>query len=110
MNYSTETLPEQEIKHLADIMADNPNFAEKLADAIAERLDEKYGFDQGWMKASIEELKQGQNDLKQNMNRRFDTLEHNFKMFGEKQDLFEREMMRVNGRLDTIDGRLDSKD
>lgn len=102
MNYSIKTLSEQAIKHLEDILADNPKFAQKLADAISERLDEKFGHRQGWMSNKLEELSEKIDHLNKRFDhtdKRFDTLDHTLEMLGDKQDLFER---NVNRRFDSI--------
>ena len=47
-NRSTETIADHDPEALAmALIADNPEFAKKLVDAIAAKLDEKFGFQQG---------------------------------------------------------------
>ena len=87
-------------------MADNPEFVAKLADALAERLDNKYGWDIGEMRVTLEKVSGKLETLSQDSKRRFDNLDHNFKTFGDKQDLFERELGKINGRINSIDEHL----
>ena len=95
----TTALSDRDFADLATLMADNPEFAAKLADAIAKRLDERYGWGQGEIKADLEVLKQGQKDLSDRIDRMqggIDTLAHNQQMFGEKLQL-------VDGRLKKVE-------
>ena len=112
---STETIADHDPEALAvALMADNPEFAKKLVDAISAKLDEKFGFQQGWMSAQIGELPKKVDGLSskidtvaQNIDKRFDTLAHNQKVFAEKQELFE---LRTDRRLKDINERLGNGD
>ena len=106
-NHITETLSEHNLEALVALMADNLKFVAKLADAIAERLDEKYGWGQGEIKADLETLQQGQKDLSENLGGKIDTLAHNFKMYGKRLDAFEG---RTNRSFEAINRRLDGSD
>ena len=53
---ATATVTEPDLEALAALMAENPEFAAKLADAIAAKLDEKYGWQQGFMSDKMDEL------------------------------------------------------
>ena len=101
-NHTTETLAEYDLEALVALMADNPDFAAKLADAIANRLDEKYGWNQGWMRDKVEEMSGKLDTVSQDSKTQFDTLCNNFEMLGERQTLFEREMRSVNNSLQEI--------
>ena len=46
-------------------VAENSQFVVDVADIIAEKLDNKFGFSQGWMKETLENLKAGQEDIVQ---------------------------------------------
>ena len=101
-NHTTETLSEHDLEALVTLMADNPEFAAKLADAISERLDKKYGWNQGCMRDKVEEMSGKLNAVSQDSKRQFDTLCNNFEMLGDRQTLFEREMRSVNNSLQEI--------
>ena len=121
MNNITTTLSEQEFDRLAELIADNPEFAKKLVDAISAKLDEKFGFQQGWMKDQVDKLSGEIDRLSSDMTAGFrrvaepmDTVEHNFKMMGERQDLFERktefQFKKIDRKVDSIDRRSDKID
>ena len=106
MQFNTETLSEHDITLLADIMADNPEFAKRLVDAISEKLDDKFGHQQGWMSGTLEELSekldQMSSDMKHgfdNVDKRFDTIDQNMEMSGQRQDLFDRRIEKIEDRL-----------
>ena len=112
-NLSTETIADHDLEALADLMAKNPEFASKLADAVAAKLDEKFGFRQGEMTPGFEALSEKMDRLSskvdtmaENMDRRFDTIDHNFDTLGQKLLLHDGEFRKINGRLDKIDGHL----
>ena len=112
--YSTKLLSEQEIERLANTLAKDPEFGKALAEAVAEHLgpilDEKYGFYQGWMKDTLEELKKGQANTTErldHMDRRFDAVGENFNVLRQHLDLSER---KFNKRLDSIEGSLEEID
>ena len=92
-DHSTETLSDHDLSTLALLMADDPEFAAKLADAIAERLDEKFGWRQGDMRADINELKGKFKALDQkfdHMQGGIDTLTQNIQVFAERQETLAR--------------------
>ena len=102
-------MSDHDLEALAVLMSKNPDFAAQLADAIAKRLDEDYGWGQGEIKADLEALQQGQKNLfvkLEDHDKRFNTIDHNFEMFDQRQTLFEGELRKVNDRLGKIDGRL----
>ena len=71
--------------------------------------DEKDDWSQGWMAAQVEELKNGQKKLLakiEDHDRRFDTIISNFENLGKRLELFEREMKKINDRLDGVEGQL----
>ena len=105
MQFNTETLSEDNIALLADIMAENPEFAKKLVDAISKKLDEKFGHQQGWMSETLEDLSekfdQMSSDMKHgfaNVDKGLETLSHNMEMLGERQDLFDRRLKKSEDR------------
>ena len=111
--YSTETIVDHDLEALADLMAENHEFAAKLADAIAKKLDEKFGFRQGEMNAGFEALSKKVDTVSskidtvsENIDRQFDPLNHNFEMLGQRHTLFEGDLRKVNDRLDDIAGHL----
>ena len=108
----TGTLSKRDLAEMVEKLAENPEFAAKLEDAISERLDKKYGWRQGELTSDFEKL-EGQfkalNGKIDHMQHGIDTLAHNFTTFGERQDLFSRELGKVNTRLDSIDGHLGIK-
>ena len=78
-------------------MADNPEFAKKLVDAIAARLDEKFGHRQGWMSEELDHLSERFDQMDRRFDRidkRFNTLEHNVQLIGERMEIFERNTER----------------
>ena len=90
LDYNADGLSDQDIERLAALMAKDPKFAHELADAIATRLDEKYGFRQGEIIDDIEKVSgkiDGLSSKLDAMGHRFSTLEHNFGVFGQKLDL-----------------------
>ena len=56
-NHTTETLGEHDLRVVANIVAKDPEFAADVAEIIAEKLDEKFGWRQGRMRDDITELK-----------------------------------------------------
>ena len=105
LNHTTETLGEHDLEALAALMADNPEFAAKLADAIAEKLGEKlYG--RGWNIAGIEEKLDKVLAKLDDHDNRFDRLDTSIADLRAKDDLIDREVRKVNNRLDSIDGHL----
>lgn len=108
-NLSTETIADHDLEALADLMADNPEFATKLAAAIAKKLNEEHGFDLGWLRSDIDDLKDGQKSIKATLGRHgdlLDTMHHNIQDLRERHDLHDGEFRKVNYRLDKIDGHL----
>ena len=112
-NHSTETMSDHDLEALAELMAIDPRLAENVANIIAAKLDEKFGFRQGEMTAGFEALSKKVDNvsskidtLNENIDRRFNTIDHNFEMLGQGQTLFEGELRKVNDRLDSIDGHL----
>ena len=108
-NPSTETLSEHNLERLAALMADNPEFAAKLAGAIAKKLNEDHGFDLGWLRTDIDDLKDGQKDIKATLDHHgelLDTMHHNIQDLRGRHDLHGGEFRKVNDRLDKIDGHL----
>lgn len=94
-SFSTESLSDHDREALAVLMADNPEFAAKLADAVAEKVGEKLGeklVQIGWIMVDVEKRLEKIDDKLEEHDRRLDTLAHNFEMFGQKQDLFSREL------------------
>ena len=87
-------------------MADNPEFAAKLADALAERLGNKLrdaGFDLSGIEQSLDTIQ----DTLKNHDRRFDTLDHNFETLGEKLQLHDGEFRKgQRSSRQKIDGHL----
>ena len=84
---NTNALLDQELERLAEIVADDPIFAKKLVSALAVELDKKFGWRQGWMEDKMDELNEKLDGITQKLgdhDRRFDTLEHNFTVLGEK--------------------------
>lgn len=113
MDSSTVSISEQDFDRLVRWMANDSKFMDKLADGIAQRLDEKFGHQQGFMSEKMEELSEKIDRMDQRMtagfrsvDERFDTLDHNFKTLGEKLQLHDGEFRKVNDRLDKIDGHL----
>ena len=108
-DYSTETLSDHDLSTLAVLMADDPKFAAKLADAIAERLDEKFGRRQGDIFFELEELQKGQKKILNKLedhDTRFDTLDRSIQDLRERHELHAGDFRKVNKRLDSIDGHL----
>ncbi len=103
-DHNTEPLGEHDLQRLAVIMADDPKFAAKLADAIAERLDEKFGWRQGDMRADIAELNGQFKALDQKFDRMeggIDTLARNIQVFAERQETLARNSeKRIEKKLD----------
>ena len=90
-------------------MAKDPKFAHELADAIAARLDEKYGFRQGEIIDEIEKVSgkiDGLSSKFDAMAGRFNTLAHNQEMFGEKLEFVEKRTERIEKLLSKDGGRL----
>ena len=106
MTYSiTEPLSEYDLEALAEIMADNPEVWNKLADAIADKVGDRL-YERGWSISGIEERLDKIDSKLTDHDSRFDTLESKFQSFGERQEEFSRVLGKVSGRLNTIDGRL----
>ena len=101
-NPSTETLSEHDLKALAVLMTKDPEFAAKLAGAIAKKLNEDHGFDLGWLRVDINDLKDGQKGIKATL----DTMHHNIQDLRARHELHDGEFRKVNDRLDRIDGHL----
>ncbi len=83
-------------------MAKDPEFADKLAGAIAKKLNEDHGFDLGWLRVDINDLKAGQKGIKATL----DTMHHNIQDLRARDELHDGEFRKVNDRLDNIDGHL----
>ena len=106
-DYNAEDLSDQEIQRLVDMLAKDPKFANELADAIAARLDEKYGFKQGEIIADIEKLSgqiAGLSSKFDAMAGQFNTLAHNQEMFGGKLELVEKRTERIENLLSKDSG------
>ena len=87
-------------------MADNPEFAKKLVDAISEKLDEKFGWQQGWMSDRLDEISKKLDRSIEENTRRFDSLDSGIADLRERHDLHAGEFRKVKSRLDSIDGHL----
>ena len=95
LDHSTGTLSENDLKVVADIVAKDPEFAADVAEIIAEKLDEKFGWRQGDMRADIKELKGQFKELDQkfdHIQNGFDNLEGNLKTFHERLDVEARKI------------------
>ena len=101
-NRSTEPLTDHDLEALAALMADNPDFASKLADAIAKKLNAEHGFDLGWLREDISDLKAGQKSIQS----RLDDVNHNIQDLRGRHDLHDGELRKVTDRLDKIDDHL----
>ena len=109
-NSTTETLSERDLERLAALMADNPEFAKKLVDAISEKLDEKFGWRQGELASGFEGIEgrfKAMNDKIDHMQNGIDTLVHNREYIDKGREIFES---RTTSTLDGISRRLDSID
>ena len=76
-SFSTESLSDHDREALAVLMADNPEFAAKLADAVAEKVGEKLGeklVQIGWIMADVEKRLEKIDDKLEEHDRRLDTL------------------------------------
>ena len=107
LDYNADGLSDQDIERLAALMAKNSKFANDLADAVAKRLDETFGFRQGEIVDKLDEISEkltAHDHRFDNMDRRFDTLEHNFGVFGEKLDLVEKRSEKIEKRLSKAGG------
>ena len=94
-NHSTEQISEHDLDALADLMADDPDIFEKLADAVATRLDIR-----------LDNLENGQKNIRSTLkdhDLRFDVLGRNFKTLCEKIDGSEK---RIGNRLTRIENNL----
>ena len=108
-DYNADGLSDQDIERLAVLMAKNLKFANELADAVAKRLDETFGFRQGEIVDKLDEISEkltAHDHRFDDMDRRFDTLEHNFGVFGEKLDLVEKRTERIEKLLSKDGGGL----
>ncbi len=106
-DHSTGRLSDDEVLQLLeDRVEENPEFAPKLARAIAKSLDDDFGWQQGYKRDKLEEISSKLDVLSGDSKNRFETLESKFATFGERQDIFSRELGKVNTRLDSIDGHL----
>ena len=91
---------------VANIVAKDPAFAKELVDAISEKLDEKFGWQQGWMSARLDEIsKKLDRSIEENA-RRFDSLDSGIADLRARHELHAGEFRKVNKRLDSIDGHL----
>ena len=82
-DHSTETLSDHDLSTLAVLMADDPKFAAKLADMIAEKVGEKL-FDGGFNVAGIE-IRLDKIDRKlSDHDGRFDTIDQNIQRSSRK--------------------------
>ena len=100
MDHSTETLSESEIKYLEKVLTDNP----KLHHGLAKMLDEKFGFQQGLLNGKLEEISEKLDGITQKLgdhDKRFGTLENNFEILGEKQDLLQKELRKMSDTTDS---------
>ena len=110
-DHSIRSLTDDEVlKLLEDRVEDKPEFAAKLADAIAERLapklDEKFGFQQGWMTDKLEELSGKIDGMARDNTTRFDTIEDGIRDLRARHELQDGEFRKVNDRLESIDSHL----
>ena len=105
----TGTLSEHDLEALAEMMADNPEFAKKLVDAISDKLDEKFGRKQGDIFFELDELKEGQKKILDKLEdhyKQFGTLDHNLQMFADRQEILAGDTEKR--LLKAIDDRLGS--
>lgn len=106
-----ERLTDHDISRLANLMADNPEFAKKLVDAISQKLDEKFGFHIGRMKDHLEQHDDQFKKINSKLDRmegKIDTLSFNFKMMGERHELLERKVDRGFEKVSQSLERLES--
>ena len=117
-NHTTETLSEHNLAALAALMADNHEFAAKLADVIAEKLDKKFGWRQGELTSDFEKIEgrfKALDNKIDHMQTGIDTLVHNREYIDKGREIFEsrttRTLDEISRRLESIDGHLgiDSK-
>ena len=99
-NHTIEAISDAELERLAVIMANNPEALDRLATKLAEKVGDKI-FDAGFDLTGINESLARIESKLESHDRRFDTIDHNFHMLGEKVDLTNREMRKVNDRIDS---------
>ena len=85
----TGTLSKRDLAEMVEKLAENPEFAAKLADAISERLDKKYGWRQGELTDGLEKLEGQYKEL----DRKFDRMQEGF-------NNLESHVVSFSGRLD----------
>ena len=91
-----------EFDTVVNLMADNS----KLVTALSRMLDEKFGFQQGWMNDKLDEISTKLDQSIDENRRQFDTLGRNFENLAVRQTGFDDEIRKVNDRLDSIDNHL----
>ena len=102
----TGTLSKRDLAEMVEKLAENPEFAAKLADAISERLDKKYGWRQGHMNDRLDEISEKIDRSIEENTRRFDSLDSGIADLRARHELHAGEFRKVNGRLDSIDRHL----
>ena len=106
-DYSTETLSERDLKVVAKLVAKDPEFAKELVDAIGVALDEKFGWQQGFISGRFDEISKKLDRSIEENTRRFDSLDSGIADLRARHELHAGEFRKVNDRLDKIDGHLD---
>ena len=105
MHNRSTNLSDDDINTLAALMADNTEFAAKLADAVAKRVGEELET-RGWDGAGIDEkLDKALAKLDRN-GELLETMHGNIQDLRGRHDLLDREIGKVNDRLESIDGHL----
>ena len=105
-DHSTERLSEHNLKEVAKLMAKDPEFAKDLVAALSETLDEKFGFQQGWISDRLGEISKKLDRSIEENTRRFDSLDSGIADLRARHELHRQEFRKVNDRLDKIDGHL----
>ena len=105
MHNRSTNLSDDDINALAALMANNPEFASKLADAVARRVGEELET-RGWDGAGIEDKLDKVLDTQSSHGELLETMHHNIQDLRARHDIHDREFKKVNKRLDNIDVHL----
>ena len=90
LDYNADDLSDQEIQTAADMMAENPELANKLGAIL-----EKIAFNQGWVRDTLEEHSKKFDHLSAKidaMSESITNIDRNFGVFGEKLDRVEKRL------------------
>lgn len=103
--HDSTTLSDEHIERLADIMANDPTALDRLATKLAEKVGDRL-FQAGFDLTGVNEKLDQVIDTQRQQGELLNTMHGNIQNLRGRVDLTNREVRKVNNRIDSIDAHL----